>query len=1049
MNKVKRLDSEPIMKALQLIPNQSASQAIETPPSRRRVFGSLGKLVFLTAWLAAMASAHATSVIDSLNDVKGATNGMSLATLNTTGIGGVGFTTKYEQTGSSVIVLRTNDLSVSLANYVSGQAASTQRWAVAATVDASGAARRAQTRSTPAMSGTIWFSFLASLLTPNGDVALVFNGGFNSGGSGSPASANSTPGMRVGLGSTNSTLRGALGVGPATVGSTSLNLVNITNGVNGAITAAAFVPTNGTPGLILGRIDTDPNNSLPRVSIWYNPDVSDAASLPTPTLSFTDPWGTNVPTSVTRIGYQVNRSPAPATQNEAIDNVKVSDEPNGFDIVYKNAALPTPVVSLVGTVLVGNESGPTNLVFTVLTDRPVATPLTVYYSTLTGVATNGYDGAGGFLNADYTDTNFNTGTLLSSVVIPQGQTNATVVLKVIDDALPEGDESVGFTLQTSTDYILGANFSATGTILDNNDANVSVQYMFTRTLVPQVWDTNMVAAPAVVAGIGGGTYSGTYYISPGTACSADGTTTAADAATAVANGDYMGILISPVAGRSLTLTNFDFQAVYGNYQYQVPGAASAVVFVRSSLDNFTTNVAEFVILPDNLVFPNSWYSNYVALGSEFSNLPGQVEFRLYIYDDSNASQVCVRIDNLYFNGSTAVLPPGYSLITVSTNVVNAAEPATPGQFTILRSGATTNEMTVSYTIGGTALNGVDYTLLPGTATFVTGQSNVVVTVTPIDDEIPEPTETVVLSLLSGTNYGVLAPSSATLNLADDGDLGIGGLSVYFFNENDNNAASLADIAAASIRLTNAVTALNATVGPGLGLFGRNNVAGVGHGYATTVLYSAPSTFYCRGDYLSTNATQALAEDDYLSLTIGPRSGYALTLTNFSIQVRLQGNAGQTNWVFLRSSADSFATDLGAAEIPGTSSAADSWLLWNVPLGFAGLSADVEFRLYSYTTRMSGSDILRLDDATFYGTVAVAAVTTQPHITGINVTGSNVEITFTAGASDSVSAFKLQGSGVVGSGYGDDNTATISTTGAGQFRASTSTSGMMRFYRIRR
>ena len=1044
------------MSALQHATSLIVNQPDTMPSNRWKVLGGILKkpLLHLTVCAAAVVSANATSVIDSLNDVKGATPGITLWTLNTTGIGGIGFSTKYEQ-DTTVVVLRTNDLAVSLANYVSGQTANTQHWSVAATTASSGVARRAQTRSTPTMSGTIWFSFLTSLMTPNGDVALVFNGGFRAGGlgSGSPYSLNPTTGMRVGLGSnTKDAFRGALGVGPATSTNTAqlaLEITNIVNGVNGAVTAAGFVPTNGTPGLILGRIDTDPGNGLPRVSIWYNPDVPDAASLPTPTLSFTDQYGTNVPTSVTRIGYQVIRSAAPATQNEVIDNVKVSDEPNGFDIVYKNAALPTPVVSLVGTVLVGIESGPTNLVFTVATDRPVATPLTVYYSTLTGVATNGYDGAGGFSNADYTDTNFNTGTLLGSVVIPQGQTNATVVLKVIDDALPEGDESVGFTLQTSTDYILSANFSATGMILDNNDANVSVQYMFTRTLVAQVWDTNMVAAPAVVAGIGAGTYSGTYYISPGTAYSADGTTTAADAATAVANGDYMGILLSPVAGRSLTLTNFDFQAVYGNYQYQVPGATGAVVFVRSSLDNFTTNLAEFVILPDNVVFPNSWYSNYVALGSEFSNMPGQVEFRLYIYDDSNASQVCVRIDNLYFNGRTAVLPPGYSLITVSTNVVNAAEPSTSGQFTILRSGATTNEMTVSYTIGGTALNGVDYTLLPGTATFAAGQSNVVVTVAPIDDEIPEPTETVVLSLVSGTNYGVLAPSSATLSLTDDGDLGIGGLIGYFFNENDNNAASLADVSVASIRLTNAVTALNATVGPGLGLFGRNNVAGVGHGYATSVLYSAPSTFYCRGDYLSTNATQALAEDDYLSLTVGPMSGYALTLTNFSIQMRLQGNVGQTNWIFLRSSADSFATDLGAAEIPGTSSSSDPWQLWNVPLAFTNIPAAMEFRLYSYTTRMSGSDLLRLDDATLYGTAAVGTAPTQPHITGISVVGSNVEITFTAGAGDTISAFKLQGSGVVGSGYGDDNTATITTTGPGHFKATTAMSGAMRFYRIRR
>jgi hypothetical protein len=41
--------------------------------------------------------------------------------------GGIGFTTGFEQAGSGFTVPRTNELTMALANYVSGQTTTTQR----------------------------------------------------------------------------------------------------------------------------------------------------------------------------------------------------------------------------------------------------------------------------------------------------------------------------------------------------------------------------------------------------------------------------------------------------------------------------------------------------------------------------------------------------------------------------------------------------------------------------------------------------------------------------------------------------------------------------------------------------------------------------------------------------------------------------------------------------------------------------------------------------------------------------------------------------------
>jgi hypothetical protein len=954
---------------------------------------SLGKLMnksllFLATILSTL-SVQASTVIDNFDDVKGATNGIALNSINNTGIGGIGFTTKYEQTGSAVAVLKTNDLTLTLANYVSGQAGATQRWSVAATTLSSGFARRTQTRGTPSMYGTIWFTFIASLLNSNGDMALTFNGTLPTSGQ----FGNGSSGMRVGLGNyAQKNFRGALGVGPVATATAQAELTNIVNGVNGAVTGPSFVPTNGTAGLVLGRIDTDPVSGYPRVSLWYNPDVPNVASLPAPTLTFSDSTYSIVPTTVTRIGYQNVRNATLGAQCEVIDNVKVSDEPNGFDIVYLNAALPTPTISAVATVGVGSEQGPTNVVFTITSDRPVTSDLVIPY-TLSGVATNGYilySSPAAYTNADYVDPGFNPDALASSITISNGQSNATVVLQVIDDGLPEATESVTITLGANPSvYILGAS-SASGVILDNNDAHTSLQYMFEKDLLPQVWDTNLTAsAGTAAAGFGPNStaYNNTGYgpldwPSPSTAFSAAGDVTPDNQAAALAQGSYFGCKIAPAPGRAMTLTNFQFMAIYGDYLGQYPGTTGGVAFVRSSVDNFSTDLGYFAFQPAETLFPGpGWYTNTIALNSSFANLPGAVEFRIYFFDDSPLNQVCTRIDNLFISGATA--PTTIAQIAVTNNLPNAAQPATPGEFTVSRTGDTSSALTVNYTLAGTASNGVDYVALPGSVTIPAGQSSAPITVTPIDNGIPfMPIRTVILTLTPNSAYGLLLSSSATVSIADN-DV-YGGLVVYQVNENNNTAPSLASVAAGSVApaFTNQMTALNAAVGANLGNFGAGGTAGSGHGYGTAEFISAPSEIFVRSSYLTNDEAAAVLASQYLSFGFGPKAGYALNLSRFSMWARFDAtNLYTANWA-LRSSVDNFASDLGNWPIIGNGSTATYQFLTTALTNpvFQHLASAIEFRLYLYepvgSDPSAGSHYLRMDDFYFQGTAEVLPTNAQ-------------------------------------------------------------------------
>ena len=71
----------------------------------------------------------------------------------------------------------------------------------------------------------------------------------------------------------------------------------------------------------------------------------------------------------------------------------------------------------------------------------------------------------------------------------------------------------------------------------------------------------------------------------------------------------------------------------------------------------------------------------------------------------------------------------------------------PGVFTISRTGNTDAPLAVWYLLGGTALNGVDYSRLPGQAIIPAGRESVEILVLPILDDLREGEETVVAQLI--------------------------------------------------------------------------------------------------------------------------------------------------------------------------------------------------------------------------------------------------------------------------------------------------------------
>jgi hypothetical protein len=87
-----------------------------------------------------------------------------------------------------------------------------------------------------------------------------------------------------------------------------------------------------------------------------------------------------------------------------------------------------------------------------------------------------------------------------------------------------------------------------------------------------------------------------------------------------------------------------------------------------------------------------------------------------------------------------------------------------GQFSITIPNLASSSTAISYTMSGTAANGVDYTNLSGTAYVNPGSSTALVYVDPITDGITEPLETVTLTVLNPCNGQPIG--SATINLVE-------------------------------------------------------------------------------------------------------------------------------------------------------------------------------------------------------------------------------------------------------------------------------------------
>ena len=117
--------------------------------------------------------------------------------------------------------------------------------------------------------------------------------------------------------------------------------------------------------------------------------------------------------------------------------------------------------------------------------------------------------------------------------------------------------------------------------------------------------------------------------------------------------------------------------------------------------------------------------------------------------------------------------PGTPTVTVTATDDLATESGSDtGAFLFTRSGSLASDLTVNYTVTGTATNGLDYSSLSGAVVIPAGQASAMVAFNAVDDVVVEGDESVIVTLLTNAAYSVGAPSSAAVTIVDNDQPGV-------------------------------------------------------------------------------------------------------------------------------------------------------------------------------------------------------------------------------------------------------------------------------------
>jgi PKD repeat protein/subtilisin family serine protease len=489
-------------------------------------------------------------------------------------------------------------------------------------------------------------------------------------------------------------------------------------------------------------------------------------------------------------------------------------------IIHSNSSSQLPVITLTATTPDAYESGSVPGVINVHRTGDTSQAYEVYW-TFSGTASNG---------VDYES-------LPTNSIFPAGQSDAPLTITPIDRGPGQGDKTVIVTLAPGPAYQIGASNSATiiihGTVSapvasftanpTSGQAPLVVQFTDTSTGNPTAWNwnfgdgsTNSTQSPSHTYG-SAGSFTATLTVSGSsnqsstatqtiTVTNAPGPVAASFTANPTSGQTPLAVQFTDQSSGPVTSWNWSFgdgatsSTQSPSHTYNSAGNFTATLAVTGS-GGQTSRVSQTITVtspppPVTASFTATPSSGQAPLTVQFADQSsGPVTSWNWDFGDGTTSSSQNPSHTYDAAGSfTATLtvagsagqtsstsqaitvvnapPPPLSTVTVRATTP-AASILSPGVFTITRTGDTSSVLTVHYSLGGSAQNGVDYETLSGLAAIPAGESTASVVVQP--DGLLTVLETVKLTLSSDSSYQVGSPNSATVTIVANALGGLGGL----------------------------------------------------------------------------------------------------------------------------------------------------------------------------------------------------------------------------------------------------------------------------------
>ena len=380
--------------------------------------------------------------------------------------------------------------------------------------------------------------------------------------------------------------------------------------------------------------------------------------------------------------------------------------------------------------------------------------------------------------------------------------SGTITVPTVDDSLDEANGSVTVTLDSGTGYALhNTQNAATVTVTDNDETQASFAAATSSDAEGSGTKTvrvNLSPVPATALTlnytVSGTATSGTDYTSIGTSVSVtagsstvdisvpitDDSTDEVDETVIITLGAGSSYTINSAANvHTLTITDNDVPAVFfGAAASSIgEGGGTKYVTVRISPAPATGFTVDYAVSGTA-----TSGSDYTAPSGSFSVAVGQntVTIPVAVTDDSVANEGSETVILTLSNGSgyelgsrtvhTLSINDNDGMPTASFNTSSATIMEGPNKSQSVRinlSPAPSSQITLSYSVGGSATAGSDYNTLSGEKTVAAGSTSTTITIYIIDDTIEDTGETLILTLSSGTAYTVGSPSTFTLTITND------------------------------------------------------------------------------------------------------------------------------------------------------------------------------------------------------------------------------------------------------------------------------------------